>query len=373
MGGLQGVAFKHCDFVNSRTVPLSLNNCSDVLIVSNSFQMVNADSETNLLFANYLKPDGTLVNYNPWYPLPGNDGITWSGPTPGPAIYANSTTNAVLLNNRYDGNPGHKANTNGEAALSDGFVYLAEGGNWYLGENEVVRYGLEGVYFHAGPNAAVGNKFSSIREANLGAFVLSSGTRGVSSNVFDYSTAVVGNSFVNVRVAVSAQPGPLVTFCGNYVSNSTHLGNSNVLWCESERAPVLFYLIEHANISGNSVSNAGIAVQNYGYPSAKSLFVLANDFRDIRRTPLSVMGSPFYWTANQGGTISLQHSDTNYYYYCTNAIIARSVLGARDAPHLSVRSQEAPVVYMLQNAYFGTNGLSTNLVTDPTDAPVRVY
>ncbi|HEY0550171.1 MAG TPA: DNRLRE domain-containing protein, partial [Verrucomicrobiae bacterium] len=370
---------RHCDFVNS-LVPLAMENCSRVLLQSNSFLMVNADSETNLLFARALNPDGSVVNREPSYPLPGNDGYTWNNPSPGPAIYAWTSTNIILLNNFYDGNRGHRPNTNGEATLSDGFVFQTGGGNWFLGDNEIVRYGLEGIYFHSGPNGAAGNRISTEPEANLGAFVIDNASGGVSGGgVFDFSSSMVGNSFVNVKYALVAKPGIVVNFCGNYISNSaTLINNSNLAVCQGEPTVAALYLLEYGNFSGNSASNSGSALNCWYAQSAKNLFILGNDFGDIHRTQLAIMGYPYWWAGNQGGAITIQHSDAEA-QLTTNAIIARTIMGERETgylnlpAHVSVRTADGPFVYLLQNAYRNTNNSTTTLKLDPSTAPVRSY
>jgi hypothetical protein len=372
---MRQLALKHCGFVNAPTVPIYVNYCSDVLVLSNSFRMVNADSETNLFFANYLNLTGAVTNRLNWYPLPNNDGVTWNGAIPGPAILGNATTNLVLLNNLYDGNPGHQPNTNGEVALSDGFVMQASGGgNWYLAENEVNRYGIEGAYFHSGPNGVVGNRFSTIRLACV-AIAHAADVPGVAGDIFDHSTSIVGNSFVNVRVALFLQNGTIAHFCGNYVSNNPPtLPPTNVFNCEPDSllvgaSPQCNYL----NMSGNTASNAGYGFSSQGDIPLRNLFLLANDLRDIHRADLSTL--PWLGFRSKG-TIRLESFRVGD--LLTNAIVARNLLGSGSGgdgnfpSHLSVDAPNAPQIYLFGNTYF-TNNVSSPLVTDPTNAPAKVY
>jgi hypothetical protein len=90
------------------------------------------------------------------------------------------------------------------------------------------------------------------------------------------------------------------------------------------------------------------------------------------------MGYPYWWAGNQGGAITIQHSDAEA-QLTTNAIIARTIMGERETgylnlpAHVSVRTADGPFVYLLQNAYRNTNNSTTTLKLDPSTAPVRSY
>jgi hypothetical protein len=375
--GAKDVAIKHCGFVNGQT-PLWLGNISSLLLQSNSFLMVNADAQTNILLPHILT-SGVLTNKNPgFYPITNLDNVTWATPSPGPAVYSHEATNVLVLGNLYDGNPGHRPNTNGEAVLSDGFLFVTSfGGNWYLADNEITRFGLEGVFFYQGPNAAVRNRFSTIKEANLGAFVLGAEAphTGISGDTWDLCNSIIGNSFVNVHVGVSAYDGTFLHYCGNYFSNSPPMFMSNVLWCTGNGGPVaMFYPFNFANISGNTVTNTGFAVSSYASRSGNSYFILANDFRSLYREDT--------WSfSSYAGAGAASAAPLRFDYYLsswtsfTNVTIARNYIGsfADNPAHVGLNTADSLKMYLLQNTYLNTNGVATNVLVSPTDAPVHIY
>jgi len=172
--------------------------------------------------------------------------------------------------------------------------------------------------------------------------------------------------------------------------NRTHLHMAGLSsWQNTHATPGRFILPGQMTLINNAVL-AQCTGQDGGVPTDPFL----TDPRDCKFDPkvLQCTGSnvpPACLSAEQvttmrndyAGTIYLSHADADP-AFCTNAIIARSILGARDtstvggagaATHISVQSAEAPSIYLLQNTYLGTNGTPTLLVTYPTNAPVKTY
>lgn len=366
------IAIKNCNFANASGYPIILSGCTDVLLVSNTFSMFNADRETNILFVSLWNADGTLTNKQPINPLPNNDGVTWNSPYySGVGVFGVVLTNVVLIGNAYDGNPAYVPTNHGQWVTGDGIVWFQSGGNWYLSENRVDKFGIEGVQFNSGPSALVGNTFAATKENGIAAIAVTASANGVSGDAFDCSHSIVGNSFVNVRIGLTSWYSNLLTFCGNYVSNCPPMLATNVPWCDQENAMISFYSPQslYANVSGNTVSNAGYAINTYGTNGGlvpRMLFALANDFSNIQR----VDPHPLVFSR---GTFRLESGTSNA--SPTNVIIARSIVGAAvsNPAHLSLDVSDASHFYLLQNIYRNTNGVSGSVVTDPANAPIHVY
>lgn len=346
---IDGLTIRHCDFINFPNIPIYIHNCHNVLIESNSFLMVNAYGEPNIILPALLDLVG---------PLPNNDGVTWNSPATGPAIFSGGASRVALLGNRFEGNPG-LIRTNGQYKCADGIIWIQSGGHFYMRDNQVSRFGIEGVQYNSGPSASVGNSFDAVEENGTAAIVATTSHPTLNGDLMDYTHSVIGNSFVKVRRAVSSYDSNSVHFCGNYVSNSPPIAAANVLWCDADSTVVALGFSEFANISGNSVSNTAYAAGTV----AKRAFILANDFSDIVRADLSaIWGS---W-ARPAATIPWKGGSF------TNIIIARSIIGAgADNPaHFGVNIPDAPQAFLLQNVYLDNTKSMVPHIVDPIDAPI---
>jgi hypothetical protein len=351
-GRTRNVLINNCDFINPPGYPVLIYQCTDVLIRSNRFRMVNAFNDSR------IPTIGIMEAPNPNLEADGSRGAIWNYPPNITGIFGGGT-NLVVMHNDFDGNPSLNGTTNVWIG-SDGFVWWqSSGGNYYIGNNRVRNYALEGVALNSGPTGAAANVFETpMKTPSTTGFGIAPGLVGVSGSIGDNSFSIVGNAILGGRLGFGdslSWSNYQVHFCGNYVSNSVPLPASQVIWPESDSFGRTLYVSRAQAVNASGLTSAGASrsafiALNY-LPVNASSFLLANDFQSISDTNCVFPGS--------SGLIK-------------NSIIARSILSYGDAGHVSLNPDDSGELFLFHNIYLNSLGVPAAPVVLPPSANVLI-
>jgi hypothetical protein len=134
--------------INSRNINMFITNC--VFRNPGNFGLNLATDSRNV-----------FVRQCDFFAHDGSNGVAGVNMA-GPAIFARSGVNLVVVENTFNGNPSMtNVNTEYSALAEDGLVWFQDGGNWFVARNAIRNYIVEAVQLNAGPGAAVGNMFDT--------------------------------------------------------------------------------------------------------------------------------------------------------------------------------------------------------------------
>ncbi|HZM03004.1 MAG TPA: LamG-like jellyroll fold domain-containing protein [Candidatus Saccharimonadales bacterium] len=294
-------------------------------------------------------------DYVPGQTNSGSNSTPNSGPFGfGVGIFARAAANIVVSDNTFNGNPNLTSTMSNLLGAENGFVYFQELGNWFVADNSISNYALEGIQFSAGPTAAVRNTFTTWARTES-TTALCSWNQGGSVLGIDvptaYITDFVGNNVNGGQVGVN---GP---FRPDYPVFSVMVSGNNFALGGPPANPAyddwggggLVAGCQTAAIIGNTFSS-GDNLMALALSCSNILF-LANDASGESFSGLSYIGQP-------GG---LQ-----------NAVIIRNIINRGAAYHLKLPPQDASRWILYQNQFIDAHTNTVPPILDPVSAAVHI-
>jgi len=222
----------------------------------------------------------------------GCDFILWGGTNTNygnVAVFAFVSNNLIVMDCTCNGNVNLAPDANNPLGpfsadnsfySAPGFVYLPQGGNFFIARNTIINYYFEAIQLNAGPNAVVGNTYSNLINdpscCALNAWAYNSALLG--TNPVSYSTCFIGNAVYGGRDgelggSVGFVPHPYsLTFSGNVLQLYPPYSAPG----EYPGAAVSIPGCLSANVCGNTLLSGGCGVH---FISANvAALILNNDF-----------------------------------------------------------------------------------------------
>jgi hypothetical protein len=348
---LCNILVSNCQFTNANEAINVTDGVSNCLICNSTFVTWSGTNgyTTNGLGTNIYGGVGIFA---------GDEGQPYGG------VY-----NLGVVGCTYNGNPNlaTASDTNNLFCANNGFVFLQQGGNWFVLRNKVTNSALENIQLQAGPATIAGNNLSTLaNDPAACAFVVFACTNGAYRSFISNSFTIVGNSVsgnifgqcVDVLELVSNNwvitPYSL-NFSGNYIqltSPETSCGGSY----GSVGAGVMLYNCQPANIAGNTFASAMHGVAFDG--ASSNSIILMNDFSGCARSSIVDVGNLFtnFVATNQ----------------VNNAIVIGNNLAGSQGFHLKIPCVEANSWLLYNNQYLDGMSNSVNASLDPQSAPVHI-
>ena len=284
---LKRLNIRNCNFVNPSVYAVILTGIEDALLEGNRFDCFDGED-----------PDGEPLKATMLL----DDGVTGKYPVGGVGIVGTGTgnSNVVVKANLYDGHVGltpEETDWLGVGHSADGLVWLQRGGNWFVCQNTILNYGLEGVQFNAGPGAVVGNSFHTTqRSGSTCALSVAGHWPTLSGGPLDRTYTFIGNYVDGGRSAVLSAyddyaGNPAIHFSLHFCGNEVTLYPPVDFW--TDWAPVALNLVrcDRANISGNTLRAADFALRcRYGDITAE---LRNNDFLAVAVAPSALVTDPW--------------------------------------------------------------------------------
>lgn len=184
----KNICVADCNFVNPGNRPILLAHVKNVNISNNSFTFMDGIDEEFW--------DGNLT-------LPNRELGAHC------AIFGGAARcdYVVVTNNYFNGNVNPTA-TVGDFG-SDGLIWLSSGGYWYVADNTIDNYFLEGIQYGAGPAASVRNSFNTdLLTSSTVAFAVYGSDRTNTLSTVDSilsSFSIIGNTITNGNAGIFAR------------------------------------------------------------------------------------------------------------------------------------------------------------------------
>jgi hypothetical protein len=277
------------------------------------------------------------------------------------ALFGDGPYNAVVVSNLYIGNSALTFfNTNvigtnvGQTNIlaPDGFIFFQSSGNVFVARNVVSNNELEGVQLSAGPNAVVGNTFSTlVSDGSCCALCANNGnqTGATGTNAINYSTCFIGNSVYGGRTGEEAvqSDGPFtINFSGNSVYlyapfDSTLDWPAGAVWVQNCQA---------ANICGNTMV-AGSRGLWFNGPNTSAL-ILNNNF-------------------SNAAYCGIGHSTTGD--SLSTAQVYGNTIGQGVTFHVQLPYTNTFGWFLGSNTYVNTTSTNVPLFADPASSAIHIY
>jgi hypothetical protein len=255
------------------------------------------------------------------------------------------TNFAYVSTNPYYGSP--------VAFAGVGIAWLQIGGNFFVARNTILNNYFEGVQVDMGPNAVVGNTYSSMIN-NTASCALCASVCAGANNVLQYSTCFVGNSVYGGRYGERGYNGlgqsSSTLYILNFSGNSLDLYPAYDISGDYPGAAVAVAGSQAANVCGNSMTNGG---HGFRYQDTNiSALILDNNFAG----------------AGYRGTGYVSIGD-----FVTTAQIFSNILGQGVSFHAQLPYSSSFGWFMSSNIYVTNISTVVPLFTDPASSSIHIY
>jgi hypothetical protein len=254
------------------------------------------------------------------------------------------TNFAYVSTNPYYGSP--------VAFAGVGIAWLQIGGNFFVARNTILNNYFEGVQVDMGPNAVVGNTYSSMIN-NTASCALCASVYAGANNVLQYSTCFVGNSVYGGRYGERGYNGlgqsSSTLYTLNFSGNSLDLYPAYDISGDYPGAAVAVAGSQAANICGNTMTNGG-----HGYR-----------FQDTNISAL-ILDNNFAGAGYRGiGYVSFGD-------FVTTAQIFSNILGQGVTFHAQLPYSDSFGWFMSSNIYVTNISTAVPLFTDPASSAIHI-